>query len=578
MVLRHRIGVVRTPRGFPGLKCDEGCWVNILDVLIYNWIWDDGYELSLECLQEDVLAERMTRMTQLVWYEVKARKTVRFQIVGLKIKLGDLRSPTLSEVNQMTNVNVDNLIGPDQEEVWMWPDKEIVDRIKELDEKINKKILSLQRGNEDALHHPERLRPGYSERGKNENLLLGSVTFLRLTRLISIGSYFGLLRALRKVNWIARWSLCKSFYFLVAVWFTHAMLLHMAEGTNYTAALAGAQILPAAPPNTLWMSEIPKPPLPLPHHSLLQNATDIPNASLTNISNVSNTSNVSDVSDFRALSKGFSDTTYVLVNVSNLSNPKPVLFIPKMLNQSHRFGDYLSAMQYSLQHLTGDYPIVEYSILGKTVLLMGLIIGTCAVAAWTAIFSSSMVNYLANEAEDQLARAAERRMLLAIDVVLRLQRQWRRRKRAREAARARGELPEPVAQHPTSESREGLFLRIRNKARRLVLRHTATGERLMRFFQSVLVFNIALSMIHSLPEIKNHPVAEKGQVFEEMVCTVIFSFEFGLMLVAGKGRQGSHWYLFRFVDCWALLSRSKVTFSPTKRERFLGFQLCFPCL
>ena len=33
------------------------------------------------------------------------------------------------------------------------------------------------------------------------------------------------------------------------------MLLHMAEATNHTATLAGAQILPAAPPNTLWMSE-----------------------------------------------------------------------------------------------------------------------------------------------------------------------------------------------------------------------------------------------------------------------------------------------------------------------------------
>jgi len=404
-------------------------------------------------------------------------------------------------------------------------------------------LMSLTQLRDDALHHPERLRYG----NRNRKLLLGSVTFLRLTRLISIGSYFGLLRALRKVNWIARWSLCKSFYFLVAVWFTHAMLLHMAEATNHTAALAGAQILPAAPPNTLWMSEIPE--RPHTHQSLLQHVVNIQNASLVpNMSNVSNVSDVSDVSDFATLSKGFSNTTYVLVNVSNLSNPKTVLLIPKMLTQSHRFGDYLSAMQYSLQHLTGDYPIVEYSIPGKLVLLMGLIIGTCAVAAWTAIFSSSMVNYLANEAEDQLARAAERRMLLAIEVVLRLQRQWRRRKRAREAARARGELPEPVAQHPTSESNEGLFLRYRNKARRLVLRHTATGERLMQFFQWVLVFNIALSMIHSLPEIKNHHVAEKGQVFEEMVCTVIFCLEFALMLVAGKGRQGSHWYLFRFVD------------------------------
>ena len=46
---------------------------------------------------------------------------------------------------------------------------------------------------------------------------------------------------------------------------------------------------------------------------------NIQNASLVpNMSNVSNVSNVSDVSDFATLSKGFSNTTYVLVNVSNL--------------------------------------------------------------------------------------------------------------------------------------------------------------------------------------------------------------------------------------------------------------------
>ena len=36
MVLRHKIGVQQTPNGYPGVKCDEGCWVNILDSLIYN--------------------------------------------------------------------------------------------------------------------------------------------------------------------------------------------------------------------------------------------------------------------------------------------------------------------------------------------------------------------------------------------------------------------------------------------------------------------------------------------------------------------------------------------------------------
>lgn len=48
------------------------------------------------------------------------------------------------------------------------------------------------------------------------------------------------------------------------------------------------------------------------------------------------------------------------------------------------------------------------------------------------------VNYLANEAEDLLSKAAERRMLLAIEVVLRLQRQWRRRRRPRRSCRGSG--------------------------------------------------------------------------------------------------------------------------------------------
>ena len=54
----------------------------------------------------------------------------------------------------------------------------------------------------------------------------------------------------------------------------------------------------------------------------IQNASLVPN--MSNVSNVSNVSDVSDVSDFATLSKGFSNTTYVLVNVSNLSNPKTV--------------------------------------------------------------------------------------------------------------------------------------------------------------------------------------------------------------------------------------------------------------
>ena len=63
----------------------------------------------------------------------------------------------------------------------------------------------------------------------------------------------------------------------------------------------------------------------IPNASLVGNASSASNVSnASSASNVSDMSNVSNVSNFRALSNGFSNTTYVLVNVSDPSNPKAV--------------------------------------------------------------------------------------------------------------------------------------------------------------------------------------------------------------------------------------------------------------
>eukprot|EP00913_Durusdinium_trenchii_P003004 g2776.t1 len=348
-------------------------------------------------------------------------------------------------------------------------------------------VASLTGIREAALHHPEQHR---------HRLWLGSIIFLRLTRLVSIGSYFGLLRAFRKVIWITRWSLLKSFYFLVAVWFTHAMLLHFAEAHNETRALAGAQILPSGRPHHPHSKVAPT--------SLLENTSLNVSTILSDINVSGHMGNVTNITNH--------SVDYESYNIS--SGPK--LLWPEIKMQKERFGDYLNAMQYSLVHLTGDYPIVQYSITGKVVLLVGLIVGTCATAVWTAVFSSSMVNYLANEAEeipclrlnggavlrqDLLSKAAERRMLLAIEVVLRLQRQWRRRKRRREAARAAAEAAgdDPDAAVAAAESSEPSEmerrrLSWRGKARRLALRHTVWGQRLMQFFQGTLLFNVVMKM------------------------------------------------------------------------------------
>eukprot|EP00435_Cladocopium_sp_Y103_P024435 s3768_g6.t1 len=123
MVLRHNIGVVQTPDRHRGLKCDEGCWVNILDLLLYNFVWDDGFDIwSDDSRNYHILAQRLERMMKYVWYEVKVKRNVRFQVIGLKLKLGELRSPLLAPTIVDAGIDMNAYQGrPDNEELWMWP-------------------------------------------------------------------------------------------------------------------------------------------------------------------------------------------------------------------------------------------------------------------------------------------------------------------------------------------------------------------------------------------------------------------------------------------------------------------------
>ncbi|CAJ1367276.1 unnamed protein product [Effrenium voratum] len=190
--------------------------------------------------------------------------------------------------------------------------------------------------------------------------------------------------------------------------------------------------------------------------------------------------------------------------------------------------------------------MVEYTGAGKLVLMLGLVIGTCAITAWTAVFSSAMVNYLANEAEeDYLAKAASHRMLVAIEVVMRLQQQWRRRKRRREAAIARGE--------PPVNDLERQALGFRTKVRRLLFRQGALGKALIFVFQVTLVVNIVANLLHSLPEFRESKQVEPVRWRVEAVCDLIFLVELILYLIAGKGRQGVRWVFGRTVDMVCLV-------------------------
>ena len=44
--LRHSIGSVRDNRGHSGLPCDEDGWVNVEQIMKYEYIWKDGHILA----------------------------------------------------------------------------------------------------------------------------------------------------------------------------------------------------------------------------------------------------------------------------------------------------------------------------------------------------------------------------------------------------------------------------------------------------------------------------------------------------------------------------------------------------
>lgn len=219
----------------------------------------------------------------------------------------------------------------------------------------------------------------------------------------------------------------------------------------------------------------------------------------------------------------------------------------QMKRQSERYNDLLSSMQYSLVHLYGDFPLTVYSLPAKIVLILGIFFGTCTIAAFTALFSSSFVNYLAAECDDQVQIVTQQRLFRMADVVNKIQRRWRRRQAQRKAILdAGGSLPESqpyVDQYPW-----------RTWARKVVRQQTRFGLYFMRTCQICLFFNILLNFVRSIPEIDTG-AARVGLILEnlEVLCELIFSAELVVNLRAGPSGQGRIWYFFRIVDVVTLL-------------------------
>eukprot|EP00929_Paragymnodinium_shiwhaense_P031807 TRINITY_DN17744_c0_g2_i1.p1 TRINITY_DN17744_c0_g2~~TRINITY_DN17744_c0_g2_i1.p1 ORF type:complete len:1635 (+),score=290.89 TRINITY_DN17744_c0_g2_i1:80-4984(+) len=201
------------------------------------------------------------------------------------------------------------------------------------------------------------------------------------------------------------------------------------------------------------------------------------------------------------------------------------------IEQATRYGDVLTAIQYTLVHLTGDYPVTAYTLPAKFVHCFMIVFGCIAVSTFTGIFSAGYVEILQKQRNRELQHIAASQLQASVNAASKLQRHYRRAKKAIEMR--------------TPEEREALRRRKpENPIRKLALdfteMRTPQGMGLMIAANLVLGLNLINTMIQSLPEVGKMGDGEWGQSVHgiaqkvEVMCSLFFFFEYCLRLCAGN--------------------------------------------
>lgn len=125
---------------------------------------------------------------------------------------------------------------------------------------------------------------------------------------------------------------------------------------------------------------------------------------------------------FRACSKGLAVSCFAGVVMIMLFNE--CLYFSERLDEAEgedkRFRSALSALQYSSVLMTGDYPIVDFSVAGKVACSIAVVVAVGVVAVPASILASAFVEILEAQSDDRRQKRYE--------AAVAMQRMWRRRK------------------------------------------------------------------------------------------------------------------------------------------------------
>lgn len=213
---------------------------------------------------------------------------------------------------------------------------------------------------------------------------------------------------------------------------------------------------------------------------------------------------------------------------TNIQNPE---------DAAVRFGNIQRGLQYGIVHMFGDYPETDYKLEAKVVHFFGIMAGMAIIATFTGVFSASFVEYLRDERREVVRDMIISRLLLATRVAKILQKRFRKRKTLMMEAGVNAVAPRPRPQvHP--------FVMF---GRDVVMNKPGRGANFMFAFNMVLLFNIFVTLISSLPELDRADESgwEITFLIIEGVCTLIFIYDF---LVRMAGRPTKHMPMWRVAD------------------------------
>jgi len=177
-------------------------------------------------------------------------------------------------------------------------------------------------------------------------------------------------------------------------------------------------------------------------------------------------------------------------------------------NMAYRYRSVLSALQYGIVHLFGDYPETDYLIHAKVLHFFGIMVGIPVISTFCAFFSMCFIDFLKHERALQLEQSRQ----LSFTAVSKIRIHLKRALTIRRAKRASGERIEPPA-------RQSAFKRT---LREIASGHTAFGRRVNAVFNWTVILSLLNTMILSLPEVDLARRAEWFFTTFEVLCSVIF--------------------------------------------------------